>query len=315
MISGIRFTTVSTADLARARELFGDVMGMEAVGRQAVADAGYAPFWDLPEGVTGEMVVLRQSDIPAGQVRLVQFEPASSTVVRDGAAAWDTSAIKLMDFFVEDFQKAEQALQARGWSWRTSPIEYEWPNGEGASREAHVETKDGVILGIIEIMGPSRQDYLDVPEGVLFSEMATSSFLVPDLDAALHFYGDVLGLEPSVDMTFESEEMQRLIGLDAPITLRMVLLESPAEPSGKVGLLHYEGVEGTSLAERARPPHRGLLGMTFETDDLTALHQRLNATEARVLSPPQPVHVAPHGRVQAMGVQAPDGVRMGFFEQ
>jgi len=315
MISGIRFTTVSTADLARARDLFGGVMGMEVVDRQSVLGSGYGQLWDLADDVTGEMVMLRQSGRSAGQVRLVQFDPVSATVVRDGAAAWDTGAIKLMDFFVQDFRAAEQALQAKGWSWRTDPIEYEWPNEEGASREAHVETEDGVILGIIEIIGSPRQDYLDVSEGVLFSEMATTSFLVPDLDTALHFYGDVLGLEPTVDMTFDTDQMRRLIGLDEPIRLRMVLLESPAEPSGKVGLLDYEGVEGTSLADRARPPHRGALTMTFESDALDALQDRLDATEARVLTSPRSVRMAPYGQVRALWAQAPDGVRMEFFEQ
>jgi catechol 2,3-dioxygenase-like lactoylglutathione lyase family enzyme len=235
--------------------------------------------------------------------------------VREGAAAWDHGAIKLLDFFVEDFEAAELALQREGWSWRTDPIEYDWPDGNGASREAHVETEDGVILGIIELLGPSRQDYLRVPEGVLFSEMATASFLVPDFNAALQFYGDTLGLEPAVDMTFEMEEMQRLIGLDDPVTLQMVLLESPLEPSGKVGLLRYVGVEGASLADRARPPHRGVLAMTFETDDLGALRHRLERTDAHLLAEPRPVDVAPYGTVRSMWVQTPDGVCVEFFEQ
>jgi catechol 2,3-dioxygenase-like lactoylglutathione lyase family enzyme len=315
MISGIRFATVSTADLARSRALFEGVMGMEVVGRQPVADSGYERLWDLPAGTAGEMLVLAQSGLPAGRVRLVQFDPVSSTTVREGAAAWDTGAIKLMDFFVEDFRAAEQGLQEEGWSWRTDPIEYEWPNGEGASREGHVQTEDGVILGVIEIIGPPRQDYLAVPEGVLFSEMATSSFLVPDFDAARRFYGDVLGFGPAVDMTFESEEMQRLIGLDEPVSVRMVLMESPVEQSGKVGLLHYDGVEGSSLAERARPPHRGILGMTFETDALDAVRERLSATAARLLTSPGPVRMAPYGSVRSMWVQMPDGVRVEFFEQ
>jgi hypothetical protein len=55
--------------------------------------------------------------------------------------------------------------------------------------------------------------------------------------------------------------------------------------------------------------------MTFESDALDALQDRLDATEARVLTSPRSVRMAPYGQVRALWAQAPDGVRMEFFEQ
>jgi catechol 2,3-dioxygenase-like lactoylglutathione lyase family enzyme len=315
MISQIRFTTLSVADLERAVALFRDVMGMSIIAQQEILGPEIEELWGLPTFMLGQSVILGKPDLSGSQIRLVQFEPVSQIVVREKAEPWDTGAIKIVDFMVSDFQQAEQALMSHGWEWRTPPQQYKLPNGEGESLEGHVKGPDGTIVGVIKLIGLSRSKYVEIADDVLFSEMATTSYLVPNITQALEFYSAVLGLHVTDDVTINEAEIQKLIGIPSGVGLRMVLLASGQARSGKIGLLEYEGVTGTSLAEISKPPHRGAVLISFETDNLDDLHGRLKTSGAHIVCPPVQIEVQPYGDVRAMTAKAPDGVMLEFFQR
>jgi catechol 2,3-dioxygenase-like lactoylglutathione lyase family enzyme len=143
MISEIRFTTISTADLQRCLSLFRDVIGMEVIATQPVGGEAYEQLWDLLYGTSAESILLLQPGMPSGGIRLLRFVPVSETVIRETAEPWDTGAVKILDFMVTDFERARQALNAQGWQWRTEPQQYQLPGGEGESREGHIQGPDG----------------------------------------------------------------------------------------------------------------------------------------------------------------------------
>jgi catechol 2,3-dioxygenase-like lactoylglutathione lyase family enzyme len=193
--------------------------------------------------------------------------------------------VKIVDFMVSDFKRAHQVVASHGWEWRTAPQQYKLPGGQGETLEGHLKGPDGVILGIIQLIGLARSQYVEIADDVLFSEMATSSFLVPDLEQAVSFYCDGLGLQVAEDVTIKQAELQRLIGLPPGVSLRMVLLGSGQTKSGKIGLLKYEGIAGNSLADRATPPNRGAVMITFETEAIAQLYERLKSAGGQCLSP------------------------------
>lgn len=315
MISEIRFATVSVSELGRSQSLFQDVIGMELVGRQQIRGPDYERLWGLKEGTEAEAVLLGKPGIPSGRIRLLKFQPLSSVVVRECAEPWDTGAVKILDFLVTDFEQARRAFASHGWQWRTEPQRYWWPGREGATIEGHIKGPDGILLGIGQVIGPPRSEYVEATDDSLFSEMATSSFLVPNLERALAFYKEVLGLTVSLEMEIEEAELQKLVGLPAGVALRMVFLGSPDSKSGKVGLLKYSGIEGRSLAERVRPPNRGTVLITFETDSISPLPDRLTQAGAQIISLPVHIDLEPYGRVLGMTARAPDGVLLEFFQQ
>lgn len=315
MISQIQFTTISVADMERALTLFRDVMGMQVIARQEIFGSEIEELWGLPTFMSGQSVLLGKPGVSGSRIRLVRFEPVSDVVIREKAEPWDTGAIKIVDFMVSDFQQAEQALLSHGWQWRTSPQRYALPNDEGESLEGHINGPDGTILGVIQLFGVSRSKYVEVADDTLFSEMATTSYLVPDLDQALAFYSGALGLRVTDDVTINQAELQRLIGLPSGVSLRMVLLGSAQGKSGKIGLLQYQGITGASLAEISKPPHRGAVLISFETDALHHVYDTLKNSDAQIICPPVQVEIEPYGRVSAMTAKAPDGVMLEFFQR
>lgn len=321
-VSGIRWTTIGTNDLARNVELFSAVVGLEVVAEQTFSGTAWENLWQLPTGTTGRGLLLQKPGIVGGGIRLVEFDPPSPVVVREGAAAWDTGAIKILDLIVNDHARATKLFDAYGFRWRSpAPNRYPLPDGS-ETLERHIETDDGVILGVPQVFGQPRSVWVAADDAELFSEATNSSYLVNDLDASLSFYRDVLGLHVMADLSITSEELQKLIGLPEPVTLRMAFLEGRAEVgpdvsdaytlAGKIGLLNYAGIAGKPLSHKACPPHRGIIMVTFQTDDLDALAARLRAGGAEIVGR-ETTDLPPYGVRQILTARAPDGLFLEFF--
>jgi predicted enzyme related to lactoylglutathione lyase len=88
----------------------------------------------------------------------------------------------------------------------------------------------------------------------------------------------------------------------------MAFLQSHETLAGKIGLLNYAGMTGKSLARQACPPHRGVIMVTFQTDDLRELERRLRSGGAEIIA----ADVETQGR-RWLTARAPDGLFMEFF--
>ncbi|MCJ0874794.1 VOC family protein [Streptomyces sp. AP-93] len=99
---------------------------------------------------------------------------------------------------------------------------------------------------------------------------------VDDHDAALPFYGDVLGLEVRNDVGFEG--------------MRWVTLGSPAQPDVDIVLEPPVANPNASSADREAMADllaKGLLrGVIFSTDDCDATFERIRAAGGDVLQEP-----------------------------
>jgi catechol 2,3-dioxygenase-like lactoylglutathione lyase family enzyme len=312
-ISGIKFTTIGVADVERNRELFCAVTGMEVAAKQVFSGADWERLWQLPAGAKASGLLLRHPGVEGGGIRLLRFDPYSEAMARQGAEAWDTGAVKILDFITNNHARATQLFDQHGFRWRSpAPNRYELPDGS-ETLERHIETDDGVILGVPQVFGQPRSKWVAAPDSSLFSEAANSSMLVNDFEAALEFYRDLLGLRVMEDLSITSEELQKLIGLPAPVTLRMAFLQGAETLAGKVGLLNYSGITGRSLKAQAGPPRRGAIMLTFETDDLDELERRLRANGAEIIGADGVWELAPLGRRRFLTARGPEGVFLEFF--
>ncbi len=95
---------------------------------------------------------------------------------------------------------------------------------------------------------------------------------VSDMDRALVFYRDGLGLEAAYDRILDAPYLKAVLGLDFD-HIRAVYLHIPG--GGFVELLQYAGIERLSAASRPCDPGAGHL--CLYVDDVEALYGRLVA--------------------------------------
>ncbi len=95
---------------------------------------------------------------------------------------------------------------------------------------------------------------------------------VSDMDRALVFYRDGLGLEAAYDRILDAPYLKAVLGLDFD-HIRAVYLHIPG--GGFVELLQYAGIERLPAASRPCDPGAGHL--CLYVDDVEALHGRLVA--------------------------------------
>ncbi len=102
---------------------------------------------------------------------------------------------------------------------------------------------------------------------------------VSDVDRALGFYGDLLGLRLISDSTVTESEVAELLGLDS-VQLRIVDLDSG---DGRVvELIEYLQPKGRRIAYESYDP--ATAHVAFTVDDLAAVRARLRKAEATIVS-------------------------------
>jgi catechol 2,3-dioxygenase-like lactoylglutathione lyase family enzyme len=102
---------------------------------------------------------------------------------------------------------------------------------------------------------------------------------VSDLDRALGFYRDLLGLRVLADSTVSEPEVADLLGLDS-VQLRIADLDSG---DGRVvELIQYLQPKGTRIDYESADP--ATAHIAFTVDDLAAVRERLAGAGATVVS-------------------------------
>lgn len=303
---------IVTAELARQLELFGEVVGMRVEDDATLDEAAAAALFGT-QGRRARVVRMATPGTAIG-VWLVEFTPGSETVIRVGGRGVACNALKMIDFFTADRVAAVARLRAHGFEIVDEGASVDLPDGS-RFREAHAKGPDGVMVAAIEPLNVDAATFVSVTDRP-FSEVQSSSGPVADFEPVRAFYQDVLGVMRGFHYEFESESFSRMVGADRLLRIR-------ADNYGRVledvmlGIIHYGLPPGSydDLRERARPPHRGLVGVRLVVQGLDALLARCRAAgvevvrEAHTLALPGPVTP----RVAA--VRAPHGVWHWLFEE
>ncbi|MFN8534145.1 MAG: hypothetical protein U0556_11420 [Dehalococcoidia bacterium] len=304
---------LSTADLAEQQAILGDVFGLKSVAEERLDARQVAQRWGLT-GHTAQTVLLETPGTSVG-VLVVQFDPVSPIVIREGVAPYDGDALKVIDFYGLDVPRTVELLEAHGLHLKEEIATYEVP-GEGEVSEAHIWGPDQVVYAVLT--GPpgfaARMNYTRVNDR-LISEISSFSSPVFDKPAVFAFYQDVLGLEQTFHYEIEHESFQGLVGMDQRTRVTGDNFGWRVAP--QFGIIHYGLPEGVarSLRDRAVLPNRGLVGARLTTTSAQEVEWRCRSAEIEVLAPADEIEIAPYGRVRSLTVRAPHGVVHQLIER
>jgi len=297
---------ISTGELARQRELFEGVLGLSCIADEVLAERDVLALFGIHDHRA--RAVLLETPATRIGVWLVEFEPASDTVIRVGGVGSATDALKVLDFFTTDLAAAVDRFRACGFEVVSEGAPIALPDGSRFV-EAHVKGPDGVMLAAISPLNRNLQEYVAITDG-LFSELQSVSAPVTEFEPVSHFYETVLGIPLGLHFEFESPGFSKMVGTAGTTRIR-------ANNYGRVigdvmfGITHYGGQSGAegSLRERARPPHRGLVAMRLSVHGLDALLERCRAAGAPIVVPAHETQTAAFARARAATVRGPHGVR------
>lgn len=294
-VYGMTSVTVGVSDMEESLGLFRDVMGLD-VESDSQAPRALLDAWGLPENVTARLVELTCRGYPAGHLRLAQYSPAATEAVRldHGPGAVDSSTDigpKAIDFYVpEPMSTAVEAITGAGYPFRSEPIRYEL--GDIESEECLFSGPDGVPALLMIGHRHPPESMRELPAGVRFSEIATTSVVCADPEAARRLYCDALGMEPGTDAWVPEENLdlaRRLTGVATASAMHFLVLAAPGEPSGKLLFVHFAGAPGKRLTGRMRPGKLGVNLFSYTACDLDATLEKAREAGGTLLRGPAQV--------------------------
>jgi catechol 2,3-dioxygenase-like lactoylglutathione lyase family enzyme len=304
-VTAIRGPVIVTTEAARQRRLFVDALGHEVVAEEALSEAQVAALFGLA-GRSARAVLYETPGTRIG-AWVVELDPPDATVIRVGGVGYACDAMKMIDFFTADRPAAVARLKGAGFEFVSEGADVDLPDG-GRFVEAHLRGPDGVMVAAIEPLNRPMDQFVGVTDR-LFSEMQSTSAPVSDFEPVRAFYEDALGVPMGLRYEFESDSFSKMVGTSQTTRIR-------ANNYGRVvedvmlGIIHYGLPPGSfaSLRERARPPHRGLVGVRLDVGGLDALLERCASHGVEIRVPPAAADSAALGRGRSAVAVAPHGV-------
>jgi catechol 2,3-dioxygenase-like lactoylglutathione lyase family enzyme len=133
---------------------------------------------------------------------------------------------------------------------------------------------------------------------------------VGDMDEALRFYRDALGLELESLGERPGDAVAPVIGVE-PERIIVAWLRVPGSDS-RVEIFEYQGIERFSAA--ARPCDIGYGHFCLHVDDLDAVYQRLRDAGYHSRREPFTVTSGPHLGAKAVYATSPDGYNVELYQ-
>jgi catechol 2,3-dioxygenase-like lactoylglutathione lyase family enzyme len=137
-----------------------------------------------------------------------------------------------------------------------------------------------------------------------------TSFTVARLEPSVEFFRDVLGLELLFVREVRDDYFGRIVGHPG-CAVRAALSRVP-DSAHHVELFQYLTPPGE--AHRPRPCDPGSCHLSFLTDDLPGLYQRLKARGARFLSEPVRIEAGPNRGGYGVYLRDPNAILIELFQ-
>ncbi len=194
----------------------------------------------------------------------------------------------------------------------TRPLAHSVGAGAGAPTEAIFLGPDRVAINLVELGGDAnstvdelRREIAGLPRSRSgFSQVATTAHATRDLDAALAFHVEVLGMHATIDTVLESAAVNALTGRPRDARTRVVWMRG-AHPYGKVALSQPLNYALVDRASTTAAPDIGYLAQGFEVPDLPRAVAHAVRLGATLLSDVQELELAPGMRAAAAMLRAP----------
>ena len=128
---------------------------------------------------------------------------------------------------------------------------------------------------------------------------------VSDMEKALEFYRDLLGLEVMMDMELDgAPAIEALLDVKG-LKMRYVLFGGEG---AQLNLLEFRNPKGENMAKKMRAYDLGIHHIAFRVDDVEDAYNELSAKGVDFICPPQDT-----GLSKAVSMRGPDGVVIELF--
>ncbi len=302
---------VSTQSLARFVDFHRDELGMDASPEAGLGGAAFERHWNLAPGTRARAVLMSVGGSTVGRVLGIEFQAADRRHIADETRGpfigyWN------LNYYVDDIVAACERLAARGHVFWTRPLAHSVGAGAGAPTEAIFLGPDRVAINLVELGGDAnstvdelRREIAGLPRSRSgFSQVATTAHATRDLDAALAFHVEVLGMHATIDTVLESAAVNALTGRPRDARTRVVWMRG-AHPYGKVALSQPLNYALVDRASTTAAPDIGYLAQGFEVPDLPRAVAHAVRLGATLLSDVQELELAPGMRAAAAMLRAP----------
>jgi len=304
---GIDRICISVSDMEESLAFFRDHTGMSVCADLALSPEKMQKFWNLPEGTTARAVGLKKDGQPS-VLELVEFRPNTGKNIRDAAAIFDYGIYDIA-FIVKDLDTTYNDLLAKGFTFIAPPKTYTPPWFPVEVKEAILIGPGGIPVAHLEMvgspMGALKEDY---------GMIGDSAQVVENIDKALRFYKDILGLDLIADEKLPRGLVDDVLALPPDTDLRMAFLNRKGCNNPVVEFLEFS-TKGSYVSSAGGPPNCGIFMISFETDDLAALAEKLRKERIAFLSGPMRMEIPCFGKADTILVEAPGRVMVELFER
>lgn len=148
----------------------------------------------------------------------------------------------------------------------------------------------------------------------MLGAVAHIGITVKDMEKALKFYRDILGLKVLGDITVTGEEISRVTQVKGA-KVRAVYLRSGEDLTGPpIELLHFIEPRGESGVPYARLTNPGITEVAFWVKDIEKTYRELRERGVEFYSAPQLFDIEGYGRVKAVYFWDPDGTTLELMQ-
>lgn len=246
-----------------------------------------------------------QNDEQETLLQLVEFSGNSGNYIRAGRPGWDYGYLDIA-VRAKDNYKSCLNFTKQGYRYMATPVHYvaDWID---------MDVSEGVLIGPDHLPIAMIQRLKEpVPwfEGD-FSMLTDCAQIMRDMDEAIRFYGDVLGFQKIFDDIMPDGLVDPVVQVPYGTHTHMVMFQAPGYPV--VELIHYS-IEGTSMADAARPENIGLFATAFQTDSLPGTLADCEAAGFPVIRAACRCSMQPYGEIRSAWVRGPSDTIVEFFE-
>ncbi len=271
---GLGIAIVGTESLAQFVDFHAGALGMDASPVAQLGGPAFERHWGLSPGSRARSALMSVGGSDVGRVLGIEFDARARRWI-----AGDTRGPFIgywnLNFYVDDIIDACATLEARGHQFWSRPISHVVGDGAGAPIEAIFLGPDRIAINLVELGGASgssvdalRQETAGLARSRTgFSQVATTAHATRDIEAAIAFHRDVLGLWPTIDTVLESPEVNELTGRPRDARTRVVWMRG-AHPYGKVALSQPLNYALPDHARGSAAPAIGYLAQAFSVSDL-----------------------------------------------
>lgn len=304
--NGIARIIISVNDLNESVEFYRDILQMSVVEEYAIDSNILEQLWNLLPETTGQAVCLK-NDEQTTLLELIEFKPHAEKFIRPGGNTTDYGLFTIA-LRTKNVDAAYESLKQQGYQFICPPITYTPSWVPVTVKEAIMVAPNETAIALIERVS----EPIPAIQGD-FGIMLDTSQVVADIEEVTKFYVDLLGLNKVFDQVLPSGMIDDILNFPPGTESRMAFINQTGSNNAALEFIQCS-VPGKPLSDIVQHPDLGLFAIAFAVDDLTVLIQKLQANQIKILSEPVEISLGKGDRARAIIVEAPNGVKIQFFE-